>query len=101
MRARRERHEMLGFTLIELVIAIVVVGILSAVALVGIAGLTTTASSKACDASKDAAISASAIYFTNKGKYPVEWDDMSAETFVRPDTVTVSPSDPKVLVGKG
>jgi hypothetical protein len=78
-----------------------VVGILSAVALVGIAGLTTTASSKACDASKDAAISSSAIYFTNNGKYPTVWSDMSDKVFNRPDTITINPSDPKVLVGKG
>ena len=44
-----------GFTLIELLVTIVVVGILSAVAIVGIGGVTSTGSKSACSASLSSA----------------------------------------------
>ena len=52
-----------GFTLIEILIAIVLVGILSAVAVVGISNLVSKGTASACTASKDAAKAASAVYF--------------------------------------
>ncbi|TPW11491.1 MAG: hypothetical protein FD127_3210 [Acidimicrobiaceae bacterium] len=44
-----------GFTLVEILVAIVLVGILSAVAVLGINGLTRSGSNSACTASGDAA----------------------------------------------
>jgi prepilin-type N-terminal cleavage/methylation domain-containing protein len=59
-----------GFTLIEILIAIVLVGILSAVAVVGISNLVSKGTTSACGASNDAAKAASAVYFTNANAYP-------------------------------
>ena len=68
------RHNDKGFTLIEILIAIVVVGILSAVVVIGISSLTSKGNKTACTASRDAAIAASTVYFANEGKYPITMD---------------------------
>jgi type IV pilus assembly protein PilA len=69
-----------GFTLIEILIAIVLVGILSAVAVVGISNLVSKGSTSACGASKDAANAASAVYFTSvtPNAYPTTLAQMVA-----------------------
>ncbi|HEX3088763.1 MAG TPA: type II secretion system protein [Ilumatobacteraceae bacterium] len=60
-----------GFTLIEILIAIVLVGILSAVAVVGISNLVSKGSSASCNATGDSAKAASAVYFAaNANSYP-------------------------------
>jgi prepilin-type N-terminal cleavage/methylation domain-containing protein len=64
-----ERDEK-GFTLVEILIAIVLIGILSAVAVVGISNLVSKGSASACGASKDSAQAASAVYFGSTGAYP-------------------------------
>jgi type IV pilus assembly protein PilA len=70
-----------GFTLIEILIAIVLIGILSAVAVVGISNLVSKGSSAACGATRDSAISASAVYFashsTDAIPNPVKWLDLT------------------------
>jgi prepilin-type N-terminal cleavage/methylation domain-containing protein len=65
-----DRSKDRGFTLVEILIAIVLVGILSAVVVVGIGNLTSQGSSAACDASADAARTATTIHFTNTGQQP-------------------------------
>jgi prepilin-type N-terminal cleavage/methylation domain-containing protein len=64
------RQDDKGFTLIEILIAIVLIGILSAVAVVGISNLVSKGSTSACGASKDAANAASAVYFGSNQTYP-------------------------------
>jgi prepilin-type N-terminal cleavage/methylation domain-containing protein len=64
-----ERDEK-GFTLVEILIAIVLIGILSAVAVVGISNLVSKGTASACGASKDAAQAAGAVYFGSTGAYP-------------------------------
>jgi prepilin-type N-terminal cleavage/methylation domain-containing protein len=59
-----------GFTLVEILIAIVLVGILSAVAVVGISNLVSKGTKSACSASLDAAKAGSQVYFAEKGTYP-------------------------------
>ena len=59
-----------GFTLIEILIAIVLVGILSAVAVVGISNLVSKGSKSACGASADAAKAASQVYPRQQRGYP-------------------------------
>ena len=66
MHARAEGQMEEGFTLIELLITIVVAGILSAVAIVGISGSISTGSKSACQVSRDAATRSSVAYYANQ-----------------------------------
>ena len=60
-----------GFTLVEILIAIVLIGILSAVAVVGISSLVSKGSTSACNATLDSSKAASAVYFaSNANAYP-------------------------------
>ncbi|MFM2077257.1 MAG: hypothetical protein RJA49_1147 [Actinomycetota bacterium] len=93
-----------GFTLIEILIAIVVVGILSAVAVVGIASLTSKGNSSACTASKDAAKAAAVVHYTTTGAYPTTLSAMTTTTPVElslPTGVTVDPLDTTKTKGAG
>jgi prepilin-type N-terminal cleavage/methylation domain-containing protein len=56
-----------GFTLVELLISILVAGILTAVAIVGIGGLHEKGQTAACKASMDAASSAGELYYSITG----------------------------------
>ena len=91
---RRKRDE--GFTLIEILIAIVLVGILSAVAVVGISNLVSKGTSSACGTSADAARAASAVYFTNSNTYPADFLALTTPAGTAPLTLpagtTASPS---------
>ena len=62
-----------GFTLIEILIAIVLVGILSAVAVVGIRNWVSKGSASACTASADASAAASAEYYVSYRTYPADF----------------------------
>jgi prepilin-type N-terminal cleavage/methylation domain-containing protein len=73
-RPRTRDH---GFTLIEILVAIVVVGILAAVVVVGVSALTNKGSSAACTASLDAAKAASLAHYTNAAAFPATFTDMT------------------------
>ncbi len=75
-RAGREEDE--GFTLIEILIAIVLVGILSAVAVVGISNLVGKGTASACTATMDASKAASAVYFASNNAYPSTFTQLTA-----------------------
>jgi prepilin-type N-terminal cleavage/methylation domain-containing protein len=82
-----------GFTLVEIVIAIVLVGILSAVAVVGIGSLTGKGNDAACKSSLDAAKAASVVHFASNGAYPATLTDMTAGSpaaLTLPTSVTVA-----------
>jgi type IV pilus assembly protein PilA len=67
-----------GFTLIEILIAIVLVGILSAVAVVGISNLVSKGGNSACQASADSAKAAQAVYLASALKYPAAFANLTA-----------------------
>lgn len=67
-----------GFTLIEVLIAIVVVGILAAVVIIGISSLTKEGGSAACTASADATKAAAVVYFSKNNTYPTTFDQMTS-----------------------
>jgi prepilin-type N-terminal cleavage/methylation domain-containing protein len=71
-------HDDEGFTLIEILIAIVLVGILSAVAVVGISNLVSKGGTSACTASADASKAASAVYFASNNAYPSTFTQLTA-----------------------
>ncbi|MET0324829.1 MAG: prepilin-type N-terminal cleavage/methylation domain-containing protein [Ilumatobacteraceae bacterium] len=69
-----------GFTLIEVLIAIVLVGILSAVAVVGVGRLTDRAGAATCSASADAALTAANTFLVNNATYPATFEDLTRTT---------------------
>lgn len=81
-----------GFTLVEILIAIVVVGILSAVVVIGISSLTSKGNSTACSTSRDAAVAAATVHYANTGAYPATLTAMTTASPVElslPSNVTV------------
>jgi type II secretory pathway pseudopilin PulG len=77
--------------LIEILIAIVLVGILSAVAVVGISNLVSKGSTSACTASADSAKAASAVYFAGSSAYPTTLAQMTTGgQLTLPSGVTVN-----------
>ena len=79
-----------GFTLVEILIAIVLVGILSAVAVVGISSLVKKGSDSACSATRDAASAASAVYFAaNNNTYPVDFYQLTNAVGTTPAALTL------------
>jgi prepilin-type N-terminal cleavage/methylation domain-containing protein len=93
-----------GFTLIELLISIVVVGILSAVAIVGVAGLQDKGQNAACSTSLDAATSATEMYYSvTGGKFPQTFSDLTNPPLGQPllDPAPGVVSSPTTLQGKG
>jgi prepilin-type N-terminal cleavage/methylation domain-containing protein len=99
-----DQREDKGFTLVEILIAIVLVGILSAVVVVGISNLTSKGSSSACKASADAAKAGSVVYYSTNGyEYPTTFNDMtgvSPAALTLPEGVTVD-STGKIVSGDG
>lgn len=67
-----------GFTMVEILIAIVLVGILSAVVVVGVGTLTDSGNESACTASLDAAKAGTVVYFAQNSAYPTTFTQMTA-----------------------
>ncbi len=65
-----------GFTLIEILVAIVLVGVLSAVVVIGVNSLTGKGGGAACTASRDAATSAAVSYFAVHRQFPTTLQQM-------------------------
>lgn len=79
-----------GFTLVEILVAIVLVGILSAVVVVGVGSLTDKGTAAACAQSADAARTASVTYLASNGGYPTTFDQLrSASLLQLPSNSTV------------
>ena len=101
--ANRKRRRDDGFTLVEILIAIVLVGILSAVVVVGVGNLTSKGSTSACQASLDASRAGSVVHLTSTGSYPATFTAMTGATppsLTLPSGVTISASG-LVATGNG
>ena len=59
-----------GFTLVELLVAVVLVGILTAVAIVGFGGVMKSGNNASCKAMLESSKAAAATYYANQGAYP-------------------------------
>ena len=98
MAADRDR----GFTLVEVVIAIVLVGILSSVVVVGVGQLTNRGTSASCAASQDAARAAATVHFGSTGSYPTTFTQLTAGSppaLMLPLGATVNATGDVVTVG--
>jgi prepilin-type N-terminal cleavage/methylation domain-containing protein len=94
----------IGFSLVELLVAIVVLGVVIAVAIVGIAGLTDKGEHAACSTSHDAANAATLAYFSKTdGTYPQSFSQLASPPSGEPflDTAAVTITSPTTLMGKG
>jgi prepilin-type N-terminal cleavage/methylation domain-containing protein len=109
MNSQERRFEQFddGFTLVELLIAIVVVGVLTAVAVLGITGVVDKGETSACQASADAAKAASSVFYANTGSssFPADFHSLIAPKVLYEIPNGVTPQVPGVgdvaLVGKG
>ena len=80
-----------GFTMVEILIAIVLVGILSAVVVVGVGTLTDQGEDSACAASLDAAKAGTVVYFAQNSSYPTTFPQMTnAGALEAPSDVTIA-----------
>ena len=99
MRGRRRQNGERGFTLVELLIAIVVVGVLVAVAVVGINGLVDRGENSACRVTLDAANHAAAAYYAQAEAYPQTYNQLVGTALLQPHPAVVTA--PTTLTGKG
>jgi type IV pilus assembly protein PilA len=106
MKEHNDDERESGFTLIELLITVVVVGVLTAVAIVGIGGLVDNGKISACQASADAAKAASAVFYANStpSTFPADFHSLTAPNQLYEIPTGVTPQAPAVgdvaLVGK-
>ena len=94
--ARRDR----GFTLVEVVIAIVVVALLSTTVVIGIGQLTDRGADTACTTSADAARTASAAHWATTGTHPTSFTDLTTSgALTVPADATLTANDLLLTTG--
>ncbi|MFN8023827.1 MAG: prepilin-type N-terminal cleavage/methylation domain-containing protein [Acidimicrobiales bacterium] len=82
-----------GFTLVEVLVAVVLVGVLSAVVVVGVGRITSRGQSAACTGSADAARTAAPAHLASTGAYPTTFTQMTASgSLSLPAGVTIDAS---------
>jgi prepilin-type N-terminal cleavage/methylation domain-containing protein len=74
---RRNDH---GFTLVELLLAIILVGILAVVAVVGLTGVFSSGNKSACSTTLSAAQAAATTYYADNNVYPTSFDALANAT---------------------
>lgn len=91
-----------GFTLVELLVVIVILGILAAVAVFAVGGVTDKGKKSACKADVNAVETAAEAYYAKNGQYPALMSDMTSGTnkFLRAaPTATVADNGYAVTLG--
>jgi len=68
-----------GFTLVELLVVVAILGILATMAVINISGQTDTAKITTCGTSVKTIRDAAVLYQTAKGKFPKSMDDLIEE----------------------
>lgn len=77
-----------GFTIVELLVVIVVIGILAAITMVSYSGVTTKANLSANKANASSVVSAADAYFAENGTYPTS-GNLSAGSVKVPSSITI------------
>lgn len=92
-----------GFTLVELLIVIVILGILATVTVFAVGGITERGQTSACSADRKTLEVAVEAYFAQNNAYPADADALVTAGFLRsaPSTYTVSGSSISAASGGG
>jgi general secretion pathway protein G len=77
------KNEDKGFTLVELLIVIVILGILATVTVFAVRGITTQGKTTACAADKKTIEVAAESYMAQKGSYPASLDVLVTEGLLK------------------
>jgi prepilin-type N-terminal cleavage/methylation domain-containing protein len=85
MRSRK------GFTLVELMIVVLILGALAAIAIPRILGGAATARANACATNIDLINSQIELYYANNGSYPTDLPTLTGDTDYFPDGPPVCP----------
>ncbi|MGI6540147.1 MAG: type IV pilin protein [Bacillota bacterium] len=72
------RNDQRGFTLMELMIVVVIIGVLSAIGVPAYKNYVIQAKESACDANRRTIATALGMYYAETGKYPSEEDGFAA-----------------------
>ncbi len=94
-----------GFTIVELLVVIVVIGILAAITIVSYNGITTRASTAGAQSAAQSVINKIEIYNAERGTYPYQISDLTTDTttsYYIPSAITFTlsttqPATPSVL----